>query len=109
MGNAAISACDKGARSHEALGMFLDMRLRRLEPDVITYNAAIGACANGARWRDALGMFSDMRFRRLEQDVITYSAAINACEKGARWPPACTCSSEQALITWSHASLRRLQ
>merc|ERR1712060_576276 len=79
--NAAISACEKGARWHEALGILSDMRLRRLELDVITYNAAISACGKGARWHEALVMLSDMRLGHMVPNVISCNAVISACER----------------------------
>ena len=70
----AIRACEKGARSHEALGillgmpsvardigLFRDMRLHRLEPNVIIDDAAISACEKSSRRHEASGMLSEMR------------------------------------------------
>ena len=67
------------------MGIFSDMRLRRLEPDVCTYSAAISACRKSARWQEAMGMFSNMRLCLLVPDGFTYSAAISVCENGVRW------------------------
>ena len=41
--SAAISACAKGGKREEALGLLREMA-SKVERDVITYNAAISAC-----------------------------------------------------------------
>ena len=45
--SAAISACEKGQKPHQALHLLQDLQLRGLLPNVITHNAAIRACAKG--------------------------------------------------------------
>ncbi len=47
--NAAISACEKGAHSEQALQLRREMLRESVEPDVISYSSAIGACAKGAQ------------------------------------------------------------
>ena len=62
-----------------------NMRLRRLEPDVITFNAAMSACEKTTQWLQALGMFADMRLRHVDSDVVACNAAICTCRKGTQW------------------------
>ena len=42
--SAAISACEKGHKPHQALHLLQELQLRGLLPNVITYSAAISAC-----------------------------------------------------------------
>ena len=42
--NAAISACEKGQKPHQALHLLQELQLRGLLPNVIPYSAAISAC-----------------------------------------------------------------
>ena len=42
--NALISACAKGKKLGQGLGIFRAMQRQGIVPDVITYNALISAC-----------------------------------------------------------------
>ena len=52
--NAAISACEKGGRTDDALDLLAEMKGRGLEPNVITYNAIIKVCFDARRYAEAL-------------------------------------------------------
>ena len=55
-----ISACEKGGRREEALGLLREMVSKGIERDTITYSAAISACEKGGRWEEALGLLKEM-------------------------------------------------
>ena len=56
--------------------------VRRLEPDVITYNSLISACDKGSYWEAALVFLWEMPRRSLQPELFSCDAAISACEKG---------------------------
>ena len=58
--NAAISACEKGNKPHQALHLLQELQLRGLLPDVITYSAAISACKEGPKPQQALHLLQEL-------------------------------------------------
>ena len=52
--SAAISACEKGQKWQQALGLLAETRSVSVLPNVITYNTAISACEKGEQWQQAL-------------------------------------------------------
>jgi pentatricopeptide repeat protein len=45
----AISACAKGGKWEEAVGLLTDLELRGIMPNVHSFNAAIAACGKSGR------------------------------------------------------------
>ena len=58
IGNAAVSACDKGEQWELTLGVLAEMAEKTVQQETITCNAAISACEKGCEWQMALGLFS---------------------------------------------------
>ncbi len=81
---AAISACGKSGRWHEALVLFMD----QLPKNVILYNSAISACEIQGRWVEALALLSKAYEDHVELTMISFNAAITACKTAGRWQEA---------------------
>lgn len=81
---------DLGRRQEwaQALWVLSDLRVRGLEPNVITYSALVSACTKGSKWQMALNLMSEMKDAGLKPDVVSCNAAISACEKGGKWQEA---------------------
>ncbi|CAE7672218.1 EMB2654 [Symbiodinium pilosum] len=79
---ATISACEKGGKWQEALGL-LDwmLQIRLLPSDICRFNAAISACEKTGHWEQALALLRALRNAAPSAEVITFNAAISACEK----------------------------
>ncbi len=58
--NAAISACEKGARPEQALALLLEMQWQSVEPNVISFNAALSTCEKRAEPEQALRFLREM-------------------------------------------------
>ena len=71
-----IGAYGRQGRWRDAGGILGELRSRRQEPGVITYNAALSACARAGEWPAALHLLEEMRAARQAPDVISCSAAI---------------------------------
>ncbi|CAK0891072.1 unnamed protein product [Prorocentrum cordatum] len=96
--NAAISACEKCGQWQQALLLFVDLRLAKLTPDVITYSAGASACEKGGQWRRALSFLKESCEGQLEADVFLYSAGISACGKCGEWQRALALFNELLFI-----------
>lgn len=63
--------------------VFEEMRERRVELSVVTYNTVIDACARCGQANRIDGLLKDMEARHIEPNVITFSTMIKAfCQAG---------------------------
>ena len=79
MFEAAMNAC--AGDWTRALGLFSQMRLLQVSPQLITFSTAITCCSLGSEWSAALHLFHSLA----SPDLIAFNAAISACEKGGAW------------------------
>merc|ERR1711972_113290 len=79
MGNATISACEKGAQWPRALALFDGMQKARIQPNVITFNAAIHACGSAGEWQRASELFENIkRDDKVLPDTATLTSLVMA-------------------------------
>eukprot|EP00434_Breviolum_minutum_P033271 symbB.v1.2.029442.t1/scaffold3221.1/size60844/1 len=76
--------CSLGTQWQLALHLFTQMKIWKLEPNVITCNAVISCCEKGLQWTAALIMLDTMT----SPDVVTYTAAMSCFEKSQQWSTA---------------------
>jgi pentatricopeptide repeat protein len=72
-----------------AVGLFMQMAVQQLVPDVISCNALISCCEKGLQWQKALHFFSSMSLQSVKPDVVSYNAVLSACQKRLQWEPGC--------------------
>ena len=71
-----------------ALGMVEQLKCRRLQPSLHTFNAMVSACGMGLQWTLSLRLLAEIQQHRFRPDVITFNAVISACDKGVQWQDA---------------------
>ena len=82
--NALISACEKGAQWERAVEVFEEMKVARVQPDVMLYSALMSACEKGAQWERAMAVFEEMKAARVQPTVQTYNPVINVLWRGGQ-------------------------
>ncbi|CAE8624112.1 unnamed protein product [Polarella glacialis] len=80
----AMTACEKGGRSGQALQVMSAMREAGYRPDAVSFSACVSACEKAARWETALRVLAEATSSG-NADPVSRNAAISACEKGAQW------------------------
>ena len=83
--NAAISACEKGKKWEQALGLLRRLKLAKLQATIVSYGAAISACEKGRQWKLALQLLAELGEVRLQGNLVVHNAALSACEKCQQW------------------------
>ena len=68
-----------------ALHLASVVRVRKLEPNIITSNSLIMASTRAQRWRQALESWDGLSENRLEPTSMSYTAAMNTCEAAGKW------------------------
>jgi hypothetical protein len=79
--NAALSSGESGIVDD----VLMLLRVRRVMPDVITYNSSLSALATTGAWETAARFVSDMRLAQIPPDIITFNSLIAAGRQALQW------------------------
>ncbi|CAE7224125.1 unnamed protein product [Symbiodinium natans] len=85
-----------------AVQLLVDMKWKRISPDVVAFNAVLGACGSAAQWEAGLQVLAAMAGSRVAQDHVSKALAMSACAQAKRWETALAlCPEPEHAITCS--------
>ena len=84
---AAASICGK-ARPDLVLGLWRQLQLQRVQPDIVAVNMLVASLEKIHHWQAALHQLDLCGRTGLKPELITYNAVISACSKAMRWATA---------------------
>eukprot|EP00439_Symbiodinium_sp_Y106_P085760 s341_g29.t2 len=92
--NSAIAACESVGAWEEAWHLLMEMKNRRLLPDLFSFNSAISCCTMSGSWQRASHLFLSLQ-AGLAPDVVStwehvscFGAFIGACAGVGQWQQA---------------------
>lgn len=84
--NISLGICADNALWMNALSTLRDMRIRKVDPDNVSYNVLLAAYKAGGRAEHSYFLVESMQKTRVIPDETTFSTAISTCKQSAQWP-----------------------